>query len=129
MEPAVIAAVISVTGAGLLGGVGFFLQRLDKKFDRLDQKIDRLDQKFDQRLEAFEERINLKVDGLESRIEKLEGSVEALGVELRSELASLKLAVGKIEFAQDHHSEQLALIAGYSERIARLEGAVFNAES
>ncbi|MCY3850904.1 MAG: hypothetical protein OXF75_08905 [Acidimicrobiaceae bacterium] len=122
MEPAVIAAVISVTGAGLLGGVGFFLQRLDKKFDRLDQKID-------QRLEAFEERINLKVDGLESRIEKLEGKVEALGVELRSELASLKLTVGKIEFAQDHHSEQLALIAGYSERIARLEGAVFNAES
>lgn len=124
MEPSVIAAIITVTGGTLLSAIGFFLQRLYVRFDAYDKKFDAFDKKFD----AFDERITLRVDRLEARIGKLEEKVETLGVELRTELNSLKLAVGKLEFAQEHQSEQLAQIASYSDRISRLERAVFNSE-
>ena len=148
MESSVIAAIISVIGAGLLGGFGYSMQRLHVKIDgleeRIDKKIDekidgleeRIDKKIDEKIDGLEERFNVRIDGLnaridrlEVRIDRLEVKVDNLAVELRSELNLLKLAVGKVEFTQAHHSTQLEQIMSYGERIGRLEQAVFGAET
>ena len=133
MESSVIAAIISVIGAGLLGGFGYFARHLGAKIDNLDKKIDtkidNLDKKIDTKINKLEERFNARIDGLEVRIQRLEEKVDNLAVELRLEINSLKLAVGKIEFTQAHHSSQLEQITSYGERIGRLERAVFDAET
>ena len=120
MESSVIAAIISVIGAGLLGMFGYFIRHIGAKIDRLEEKIDT-------KIDKLEERLNTRIDGLEARIARLEEKVDNLAVELRSEINTLKVGLVKIATTQEEHSVKLQHMMGHGERISALEGAVFGA--
>ena len=120
MESSVIAAIINAIGVGLLGGVGFFMQRMHADIRGLSVQINT-------RIHQLEESLNARIDKLETRIDKLEEKVDNLAVELRSEINTLKVSLGNIATTQAEHSTKLQHMMGHGERISALEGAVFGA--
>ena len=124
MESSVIAAIISMIGAGLLGMFGYSIRHIGAKIntleERLNAKIDKLEERLNTRIDKLEERLN-------TRIDKLEEKVDNLAVELRSEINTLKVGLVKIATTQAEHSVKLQHMMEHGEGISALEGAVFGA--
>ena len=108
MESSVLVAIISVGGAGLIAGLGYFMKHL---VDGIGAKIDKLEKDLNARIDKLDESLNARIDKLEAKVDKLE-----------EDLTALKVSVAKIATTQQEHSAK-----GHGERISALEGATFGA--
>ena len=100
MEPTVIATIISVFGAGLLGMIGWFIRSVRADIQNLGTQL------------------NTKIDKLDEKVDNLAG-------ELRSKINALEVGVAAIAATQAEHGIKLQHMMGHGERISALEGATF----
>ena len=105
MDSAVIAAVISVLGAGFLAMFGFFMRGLRADVATLRTEI---------RADIADLRNEMRADIAALRAEM---------AEMRADIAKLQQAVARIEGVIAEHSRQLGQMADLSERVAALETA------
>ena len=101
MDSAVIAAVISVLGAGFLAMFGFFMRGLRADVAAL-------------RTEIADLRTEMRAEIADLRAEM---------AEMRADIAKLQQAVARIEGVIAEHSRQLGQMADLSERVTALETA------
>ena len=129
MEPTVTAAifsvmatVISVIGAGLIGFILYNMKEM-----RADMKEMRADMK-EMRAEIKSDIKDLR-DELNTRIDKLEAKVDDLAKEFRAEINSLKASVAEIVAANTEHGVKLQQLTALAEQVSALEHKVLNAAS
>ena len=105
MDSAVIAAIITVLGAGFLAMFGFFMRGLRADVAAL-------------RSEMAELRTEMRAEIAELRTE-----MRAEFAAVRADIAQLQQAVARIEGVIAEHSRQLDQMADHGARIAALETA------
>ena len=131
MDSAVIAAVISILGAGFLAMFGFFMRGLRNDVAALATEV---------RAEIAALRTEMRTEIAALRAE-MHAEIAALRTEMRTEIADLRTemrtemaemradikklqqAVARIEGVIAEHSRQLSQMADHGERIAALEKA------
>ena len=131
MDSAVIAAVISILGAGFLAMFGFFMRGLRNDVAALATEV---------RAEITALRTEMRTEIAALRAE-MHAEIAALRTEMRTEIADLRTemrtemaemradikklqqAVARIEGVIAEHSRQLSQMADHGERIAALEKA------
>lgn len=79
-----IAAAVSIIVAFAVF-LGWFIRRLDARFDLVDARFDLVDARFD--------RVDARIDRVEQRIDRVEDQLSGL----RHELTEVKIAVARLE--------------------------------
>lgn len=109
MDSAVIAAVISILGAGFLAMFGFFMRGLRNDVAALATEV---------RAEIAALRTEMRTEIADLRTE-----MRTEMAEMRADIKKLQQAVARIEGVIAEHSRQLSQMADHGERIAALEKA------
>ena len=142
MDSAVIAAVISILGAGFLAMFGFFMRGLRNDVAALATEVRaeiaalRTEMRTEiaalraemhaeiaaLRTEMHAEIADLRTE-MRTEIADLRAEMRAEMAEMRADIKKLQQAVARIEGVIAEHSRQLSQMADHGERIAALEKA------
>ena len=120
MDSTVIAAIISVLGAGFLAMLGVFMRGMRNDIRTLQSEL-----RADLRSEIASLRseiAELRAD-LRSEIADLRTEMRAEFAAVRADIAQLQQAVARLEGITSEHSRQISRFADYGERITALEAA------
>ncbi len=105
MDPAVIAAIISVLGVGFLAMLGVFMRGVRADIAGLRAEI-----------------TGLRAD-MRAEFAAVRAEMRAEFADVRADIADLQQAVARIEGIVGEHSRQLSHMADHGQRITALETA------
>ncbi len=114
MEPTVIATIISVLGAAVLGLFIYFIHTVRAEIQGVRAEI-----------QGVRAEIQAEIQGVRAEIYSLGVQVNTRIDKLEERVGSLAASVAAIAATQAEHGVKLEHMLSHGERISALEGAVF----